>query len=53
VDASAVFIDATHIKASANNKKYTNELVKIEAKHYQKELTNEITGTERNMGKNR
>lgn len=42
VDASAVFIDSTHIKASANNKKYTNELVKIEAKHYQKELTEEI-----------
>ncbi len=42
VDASAVFIDATHIKASANNKKYTNELVKIEAKHYQKELVEEI-----------
>jgi IS5 family transposase len=42
VDASAVFIDATHIKASANNKKYTNELVKREAKHYQKELDEEI-----------
>ena len=42
VDASAVFIDATHIKASANNKKYTNESVKIEAKHYQKELLEEI-----------
>lgn len=42
VDASAIFIDATHIKASANNKKHTNELVKIEAKHYQKELSDEI-----------
>lgn len=42
VDASAVFIDATHIKACANNKKYTNEIVKIEAKNYQKELTEEI-----------
>jgi transposase len=42
VDASAVFIDATHIKASANSKKYTNELVKVEAKHYQKELVEEI-----------
>lgn len=42
VDATAVFIDATHIKASANNKKYTNELVKLEAKHYQKELLEEI-----------
>jgi transposase len=42
VDASAVFIDATHIKASANNKKYTNEVVRKEAKHYQKELAEEI-----------
>jgi hypothetical protein len=42
VDASAVFIDATHIKASANSKKYTNELVKVEAKHYQRELVEEI-----------
>ena len=42
VDASAVFIDSTHIKASANSKKDTNELVRIEAKHYQKELNEEI-----------
>lgn len=42
VDAKAVFIDATHIKANANNHKYTNETVKIEAKHYQKELQKEI-----------
>ena len=42
VDASAAFIDATHIKANANNHKYTNELVKKEARHYQKELLEEI-----------
>jgi len=42
VDASAVFIDATQIKANANNHKYTNEIVKIEAKHYEKELQEEI-----------
>jgi len=42
VDAKAVFIDATHIKANANNHKYTNEVVKIEAKHYQEELQKEI-----------
>ena len=51
VDASAVFIDATHIKASANNKKYTNELVKIEAKHYQKELLEEINKDRADHGK--
>ncbi len=42
VDAKAVFIDATHIKANANNHKYTNEIVKIEAKHYQEGLQKEI-----------
>lgn len=42
VDASAVFIDSTHIKASANNKKSTDKLVKLEAKHYQEELAEEI-----------
>lgn len=42
VDASAVFIDATQIKANANNHKYTNEIVKIQAKHYQDELQKEI-----------
>ena len=42
VNAKAVFIDATHIKANANNHKYANEVVKIEAKHYQEELQKEI-----------
>ena len=51
VDASAVFIDATHIKANANNKKYVNELVKIEAKNYQKELTDEINNDRDKHGK--
>jgi len=51
VDASAVFIDATHIKASANNKKYVNEIVKLEAKHYQKELDEEISLDRESHGK--
>lgn len=42
VDPSAIFIDATHIKASANKKKSFNEQVKIQAKHYHKELMEEI-----------
>lgn len=42
VDASAVFIDATHIKASANKKKAINETVKVEVKHYHNELMAEI-----------
>jgi len=51
VDASAVFIDATHIKANANNHKYTNETVKIEAKHYQAELQKEIEDDRETHGK--
>jgi transposase len=51
VDASAVFIDATHIKANANNHKYTNEIVKIEAKHYQDELQKEIEKDREEHGK--
>jgi transposase len=51
VDAKAVFIDATHIKANANNHKYTNEIVKIEAKHYQDELQKEIEKDREEHGK--
>jgi transposase len=51
VDASAVFIDATQIKANANNHKYTNEIVKIEAKHYQDELQKEIEKDREEHGK--
>ena len=51
VDAKAVFIDATHIKANANNHKYTNEIVKIEAKHYQTELQKEIEDDREAHGK--
>jgi transcription elongation factor Elf1 len=51
VDAKAVFIDATHIKANANNHKYTNEVVKIEAKHYQDELQKEIEKDRASRGK--
>lgn len=42
VDASAVFIDATHIKANANKKKYHKELAKYTAKIYDKKLRQEI-----------
>mgnify|MGYP001065363323 CR=1 FL=1 len=47
VDASAVFIDAR----SANKKKSVNETVKIEAKHYQKELMAEIQKEREEHGK--
>ena len=42
VDATAVFIDATHIKASANKNKYKNTTVPIKPKHYHAELMAEI-----------
>ena len=51
VDASAVFIDATHIKASANKKKAVNEVVTIKAKHYQAELMEEINSDRAEHGK--
>ena len=51
VDAREVFIDATHIKANANNHKYTNEIVKIEAKHYHDELQKEIEQDREDHGK--
>lgn len=42
VDASAVFIDGTHIKASANKKKNTPAEMKVEAKNYQEQLDEEV-----------
>ena len=43
LDMTAVYIDSTHTKAYANKKKNHKEMVKIEAKKYQKELDLEIT----------
>jgi len=51
VDASAVFIDATHIKASANKNKAVNEAVKIQAKHYHAEIMEEISKDREAHGK--
>jgi transcription elongation factor Elf1 len=51
VDASAVFIDATHIKASANKKRAINQEVTIKAKHYHVELMEEINADRAAHGK--
>ena len=51
VDASAIFGDATHIKASANNKRAVNEAVKVEAKHYHAELMEEVNQDREAHGK--
>ena len=42
LDMTAVYIDSTNTKAYANKKKNHKELVKVEAKKYQKELELEI-----------
>lgn len=51
VDASAVFIDGTHIKASANKNKATNEMVERQAKQYQQQLNEEINKDREAHGK--
>ena len=51
VDASAIFIDGTHIRANANKKKYVKEIVAVEAKRYQKELDEEINRDREDHGK--
>lgn len=42
VDKSIIFIDSTHVKAAANNKKFVNEEVKNTAKYYEESLKKEI-----------
>lgn len=37
-----VFIDGTHMKAHANKRKYTKEEIDVTARHYQKQLDEEI-----------
>ena len=51
VDASAIFIDGTHVKANANKKKVTYEVVEKKAKHYKKELEDEINRDREEHGK--
>ena len=47
----AVFIDGTHIKANANTKKQVKEQVPIAAKHYAKELMDEVNADRDAHGK--
>ena len=53
VDPSAVFIDGTHIKASANKKKYQKEQVKKTAKVYDEQLRKEVNAEREKLGKKR
>lgn len=51
VDANAIFIDGTHIKASANKKKYQKEQVKKVAKVYAGQLREEVDAEREKLGK--
>ena len=48
---SAVFIDGTHIKANANTKKQVKEQIPATAKHYAKELMEEVNADREVHGK--
>lgn len=51
VDERAIFIDGTHIKASANKRKSTKKAVSVQAKKYQEQLDEEIEADRRKHGK--
>ena len=51
VDPSAVFIDGTHIKASANKKKFQKEKVAETAKVYSQQLREEVNAEREKLGK--
>ena len=51
VDEHAVFIDGTHIKASANKRKSAKKEVPEKVKNYQKELDKEIEEDRKKHGK--
>ena len=51
IDTSAVFIDGTHIKASANKKKHQKERVAAVAKVYEQQLREEVNADREELGK--
>lgn len=51
VDPSAVYIDGTHIKASANKKKFQKEQVLKAARIYEEELRREVNAEREKLGK--
>ncbi len=51
VDPSVIFIDGTHIKASANKKKYRKEQVAKAAKVYSGQLRREVNEEREKLGK--
>jgi len=51
VDPSIIFIDGTHIKASANKKKFQKEMVAKTAKIYDEQLRTEVNAEREELGK--
>ena len=51
VDARAIFIDSTHIKARANKNKATNEIIEKQTRSYQEQLEEEINQDRENHDK--
>lgn len=51
VDPGIIFIDGTHIKASANKKKYQKEQVAKVARIYSKQLRKEVNAERERLGK--
>lgn len=51
VDPSVVFLDGTHIKASANKKKFQKEMVAKTAKIYEEQLRAEVNAERESLGK--
>lgn len=51
VDASAIFIDGTHIKASANKRKNSKEEIAVSVRNYQAQLDKEIDEDREMYGK--
>jgi transposase len=51
IQAENIFIDATHIKASANKNKYENKEIEKSTKHYHEELIKEINADREEHGK--
>ena len=51
LDPTAIFIDGTHIKASANKKKFQKEQVAKAAKIYDQQLREEINAEREKLGK--
>ena len=51
VDPTEVFVDATHVKARANNKKMRKRIAQQEAKFYEEQLKEEINSDRETHGK--